>query len=84
MYELRFDERALNAIENFPNDIKERIVKKLKQSKINPHHYFMKLSGRQEYKLRVGDYRIIADINDKEIMILVLFADHRKRVYKRL
>jgi len=54
MYELRFDERALNAIENFPNDIKERIVKKLKQSKINPHHYFMKLSGRQEYKLRVG------------------------------
>jgi len=83
MYELKFDEKALTSIEKFPKEIKERIVSKLLKSKENPYHYFEKLSGRQEYKLRVGEYRIIADINDKEIAILVLFADHRRRVYKK-
>jgi len=84
MYILKFDERALASIEKFPKEIKERISKKLQKSKENPYHYFEKLSGREEYKLRVGEYRIIADINDKYIIILILFADHRKRVYKRL
>ena len=84
MYKLKFDERALNSIEKFPSEIKERVVKKLLKTKDDPYHYFEKLSGRTEYKLRVGEYRVIADINDGEIMILVLFADHRKRVYKRL
>lgn len=84
MYKLKFDEKALNSIANFPNNIKERIIKKLKKAKLNPFHYFEKLSGRSEYKLRVGDYRVIADIDNKEILILILFADHRKRVYKKL
>ena len=84
MYELKFDERALVSIEKFPKEIKERVVKKLQKSKEEPHHYFEKLTGRPEFKLRVGEYRVIADINDKEIVILVLFADHRRRVYKKL
>lgn len=79
MYELKFDERALASIEKFPKEVKERVVKKLQKAKEDPHHYFEKLSSRGEYKLRIGEYRIIADINDKEIVILVLYADHRRR-----
>ena len=83
MYSLKFDEKALQSIEKFPKDIQKRIIKKLQEAKENPYHYFIKLTNREEFKLRIGEYRIIADINDTEIVILVLYADHRRRVYKK-
>lgn len=42
------------------------------------------MTGREEYKLRVGNYRIIAEIDEKAKRITVLFVDHRKNVYKKL
>ena len=82
MYELIFDSKVLSSLEKLPKEIRTRIINKLLDSKINPFHYFEKLSGREEYKLRVGDYRIIADINNKEILIFILLIDHRRRIYK--
>ena len=41
-----------------------------------------RLSGREDYKLRVGDYHVVADINESEKRIRVTLIDHRKRVYK--
>jgi len=43
-YELVFDIKAIESIEKLPNNIKERVVNKLKKSKVNPHHYFEKLT----------------------------------------
>lgn len=83
MYLLLFDKKALLNLEKLPNDIKNRIVEKLKKSKNNPHHYFKKLTKRKEYSLRVGEYRVIADINDSKIQILILLVDHRRRIYKK-
>ena len=49
-----------------------------------PLHYFEKLTKKNFYKLRVGDYRVIADINENEIKILVLLIGHRKNVYDKI
>jgi mRNA interferase RelE/StbE len=84
MYELIFDEKAIQILEKFHRDVKIRIFKKLQLTKENPHRYFEKLEGRKEFKLRVGDYRVIADIFDKEIQILVLYVGHRRNVYKKI
>jgi mRNA interferase RelE/StbE len=83
-YKLIFDEKAIDFLEKAPKLNKERIFKKLQRSKENPYHFFEKLEGRPEFKLRVGDYRIIADISDKEIRILVLQIGHRKNIYKKI
>jgi mRNA interferase RelE/StbE len=40
-----------------------------------------KLVGDPGYKLRVGDYRVIIDIDNKKLTILVLKAGHRKNIY---
>ncbi|PLW79673.1 hypothetical protein C0585_06790 [Candidatus Woesearchaeota archaeon] len=84
MYELVFDEKVSTYLEKLPKDISQRIFKKLQETKENPHHYFVKLSSRSEYKLRVGDYRVIADIEDNKLIIYVIHADHRSKVYKKL
>lgn len=41
-----------------------------------------KLVGRSEYRVRVGDYRILYQILDEKILILVLHVAHRRDVYK--
>ena len=65
-----------------------RIVKFLstRLSKLDdPRSVGEALRGRlgQLWKYRIGDYRIIADIQDKVLVILVVRIGHRREVYKR-
>ena len=83
-YELVFDPKALAFLEKLPIELRRRIFEKTAEAKENPQHYFKRLEGRSDYKLRVGDYRVIADIRHDVRRIEVTLIDHRKRVYKRL
>lgn len=40
-----------------------------------------KLSGQDRYRLRQGNYRIIYEINDIEVLVVVVKVGHRKDVY---
>jgi mRNA interferase RelE/StbE len=42
-----------------------------------------KLSGQDRYRLRQGNYRVIYEINDKEVVVAVVKVGHRKDVYQR-
>ena len=52
-------------------------------TKENPHHFFEGLTGRTDYKLRIGDYRAIADINDSSKTIQITLIDHRSKIYNK-
>jgi mRNA interferase RelE/StbE len=41
-----------------------------------------KLSGRQEYRVRVGDYRIVYSIDDDERTVRVIAVGHRGGIYR--
>ena len=50
---------------------------------INPRpHGYIKLKGEEAYRIRVGDYRIIYEIKDKILTVIVVDVGHRKVVYK--
>jgi len=84
MYELIFDEEAIDFLNSLPKEIKERIFNKIISTKENPLHFFEKLSGRNDYKLRIGDYRAIADIDNNAKRIEITLIGHRKNVYKKI
>ena len=84
MYKIQFDEEAIEFLKKAQNQIKERIWNKIMQTKENPHHFFIRLTGRPEYKLRVGDYRVIADIQDNINILSVLHIGHRRNIYKKI
>jgi mRNA interferase RelE/StbE len=84
MYEVIFDTFAIDALNKLQKEEKQRIFKKIIDAKENPFHFFERLAGRTEYKLRVGDYRIIADINASKKLIQITLAGHRKNIYKKL
>ncbi len=49
----------------------------------NPRPYgYKKLKGEEAYRIRVGDYRVIYEIDDNVILVTVVSVGHRKDVYK--
>jgi mRNA interferase RelE/StbE len=84
MYSIIYDDIALQYLGKLERKIRKRIFEKIHSTKENPFHYFEKLTARDEYKLRVGDYRVIADIDEKTKRISILFIDHRKNIYKKI
>ena len=43
---------------------------------------YKKLKGRDAYRIRVADYRIIYEINDEILLIDIIDLGHRKEIYK--
>ena len=41
-----------------------------------------KLKGRDEYRIRVGDYRVVYEIYDDVLIVLIVRIAHRREVYK--
>jgi len=41
-----------------------------------------KLKGRAAWRVRVGDYRIIYEIHDRELVVIVVTIGHRREVYR--
>ena len=54
----------------------------LERIRIRPEVYVTKLVGDPAFKLRVGDYRVIIDIDQGRLLILVIKVGHRKEIYK--
>jgi mRNA interferase RelE/StbE len=49
----------------------------------NPRPFgYKKLKGEDAYRIRVGDYRVIYEINDNTIIVTVVSVGHRKDIYK--
>jgi len=83
MYEIIFDEKAIEFLEKLDHTEKKRIFEKIMSTKEKPLRYFDHLTERSEYKFRIGNYRAIADINEKKKTITILIIGHRKNIYKR-
>jgi len=82
MYSIEFTKRAESELYKLQRDVQERIIKSLERIKIRPYDYVEKLVGEPGFKFRVGDYRLILDIDNYKLIILVLKLGHRKNIYK--
>ena len=63
--------------------MQNRVIAKLERIRIRPESYVTKLVGDSGYKLRVGDYRVIMDINKGKLSILVIKIGHRRNIYNQ-
>ena len=66
-----------------PKEIAHRIVNKVNTIKDSPHHFLEHYEGEDFYKLRVGDYRLLVDIDMTEKVISVRVLGHRRNIYQR-
>lgn len=81
MYEIIFSDSAKKQLEKLDRLTQERIIKALERIRIRPEAYVTKLVGDRAYKFRVGDYRLILDVDKGLLRILVIKVGHRKNIY---
>jgi mRNA interferase RelE/StbE len=70
-------------LDRLPDDAVKRIMARLAQLEANPRTADVKkLKGRDAWRIRVGDYRVIYEIHDRELQILVITVGHRREIYR--
>lgn len=76
---------ALKSLEKIDHKFASKIKKKIYLLESDPRHEgSIKLSGeKNSYRTRVGDYRIIYEIHDSKVLIIVVRLGHRKDIYER-
>ncbi len=83
MYKIFIEKIALKRLEKIPASDKTKIILSIEALGKNPRPIgSKKLSGRAGWRIRIGNYRVIYEINDSVCLILVIDVDHRKNIYR--
>ncbi len=81
-YEIQFKKSVAKDLRAIPNSAVKRILERIDTLAVNPRgESCIKLSGQERYRLRQGVYRIIYEIKDAEVVVLVVKVAHRSTVY---
>lgn len=82
MYDVIFYKSAEKQFQKLPKDLKERIVKSIDRIKIRPLSFVKRLVNSRYFRMRIGDYRLILDIKQDKLIIIVIEIGHRRNIYK--
>jgi len=82
-YRFRLTPNAEKFLYFLPKDISLRIIKKLKESCNNSFHYLKHFEGEDLYKLRIGKYRALVEIDNTNKSLKIIVLDKRGRIYKK-
>jgi mRNA interferase RelE/StbE len=72
-------------IDDLPNDVIERAIEKIQNLALEPRPIgVVKLKGSEdEYRIRIGDYRIRYEVDDENQLVQILQCKHRKDIYRK-
>jgi len=84
-YKLLILSSAAKELQSLREPNYSRIKQKILSLSSNPHpRGSAKLTGREGWRIRAGDYRIIYEISDQDKSVTILHVGHRRNVYKSL
>jgi mRNA interferase RelE/StbE len=85
-YEIFIEKKAEKDLRRLPKNYQNKIIKKILNLKDNPKPIETRkiTSSENYYRIKVGDYRIIYEINYKEKRINIFRVRHRKEAYRNL
>ncbi len=82
-YEVEFTKSAQKDLKKLNAQIILRVVKAINKLSDDPRKGNVRpMVGSTSWRLRVGDYRVVYDIFDKKLIILIVRIRHRKNVYR--
>ena len=84
MYEVLLERRAERDLKKLSQAMFYRVIPQIKELSENPRPSgCRKITGsKNDWRIRIGDYRIIYEIDEKEKAVKVMRIKHRREVYK--
>ena len=82
-YNLKIERSAQKKLFKIPSTNNTKIKKSILELQYDPFpNKCKKLKGREAFRIRVSDYRVIYEIKNEQLLIIVIEIGHRKNVYK--
>jgi mRNA interferase RelE/StbE len=81
-YTVLLTKKAEKQLDKLPDNIAEPIIEAINDLADNPRPVgYKNLKKRDGYRIRIGDYRVIYEVFDNELVIDVIKLGHRKDIY---
>ena len=82
-YTITIRRKAQKSLIKIPEPYQSRIIRTINELADNPYPaQSKKLTGRDAWRIRIGNYRVIYEISNNKLLILVLHIGNRKDIYK--
>ena len=85
MYSVAYSRQATRSLSRMPRNLAQSIQAKISAVAVDPyarHNNVTKLKGREGFRLRVGDWRVIYEIADAQVVIHVVRIASRGSIYQ--
>jgi mRNA interferase RelE/StbE len=83
-YDLYIERPTQKQLAKIPRPYRDRIINSIRNLAVEPRpDGAKKLAGREGWRIRVGDYRVIYEIRDDQLHVLIVTIRHRREVYRR-
>lgn len=82
-FDLVFKESVSKDLKEIPKQDVQRILERIEALRDEPRPTgSVKLSGKEYYRVRQGNYRIIYEVQDSHLVVIVIKVGHRREVYR--
>lgn len=85
-YHIEFKKSALKELQKCPSNVQSKILDSIALLRINPFTQILnikKLKGAEAlFRLRIGEYRLIYEIQANKLILVVIKIGHRKEIYR--
>ena len=82
-YSIEFSQRAVKDLKKLEKSVQENILNALERISVRPYDFVRRLKTSKYFRLKVNEYRVIIDIQNDKLMILVVTLGHRRNIYKK-
>jgi mRNA interferase RelE/StbE len=83
VWQVLWSEKSVKQLEKIDKKNAQRIYDGVLECAQEPFKNVIRLTNSPFYRLRVGNYRVILDLQQSKMIIFVVETDHRKRIYKK-
>lgn len=87
-YHIKFTKSAAKEFDHLSASFQEKVIEALRMLAINPFSnllHIKKLKGSANlFRLRIADYRVVYEVKNQELVVLIIKIGHRKEVYRGL
>jgi mRNA interferase RelE/StbE len=82
-YQVILPKSVQKELDRLPDEIENRILARLADLETNPRPTdTKKLKGRNAWRIRIGDYRVIYEIYDRDLRVILIAVGHRREIYR--
>ncbi|MDF3819602.1 type II toxin-antitoxin system RelE/ParE family toxin [Leptospira sp. 96542] len=82
MYSISIVPSAIKSLKKISNPYDQKVIESIQSLSLDPFpNGFKKLKGRDGYRIRVADYRVVYSVDKEKQNIIVLNLGHRKDIY---